>query len=174
MTTNWEKMNDIEFQMTVREWVQANYPEELRFVAQRPSWELIRPWYLKLSEKGWIAPSWPTEFGGMGLSTHKQLIMHEEFERHGVARGPDGGIIMLGPLLIQHGGNDVRVPLAQAQEFYFAAIKVGFPVEMIVYPRQGHSIREPKLSLSAMEHNMEWFNKWVLGIEPKSKKSDLR
>jgi len=74
------------------------------------------------------------------------------------------------PLLIQHGGNDVRVPLAQAQEFYFAAIKVGLPVKMIVYPRQGHSIREPKLSLSAMEHNLEWFNKWVLGIEPKSKK----
>ena len=69
------------------------------------------------------------------------------------------------PLLIQHGGNDIRVPLAQAQEFYFAAIKVGLPVKMVVYPRQGHSIREPRLSLAAMEHNLEWFNKWLLGIE---------
>lgn len=70
------------------------------------------------------------------------------------------------PLLIQHGGNDIRVPLAQAQEFYFAAIKVGLPVEMVVYPRQGHSIREPRLSLAAMEKNLDWFNKWLLGIEP--------
>jgi len=73
------------------------------------------------------------------------------------------------PLLIQHGGNDIRVPLAQAQEFYFAAIKVGLPVKMIVYPRQGHSIREPRLSLEAMEHNLEWFNKWLLGIEASGK-----
>ena len=74
------------------------------------------------------------------------------------------------PLLIQHGENDIRVPLAQAQEFYFAAIKVGLPVEMVVYPRQGHGIREPKLSLAAMEKNLEWFNKWLLGIEPPKKK----
>lgn len=74
------------------------------------------------------------------------------------------------PLLIQHGENDIRVPLSQAQEFYFAAIKVGLPVEMVVYPRQGHGIREPKLSLAAMEKNLEWFNKWLLGIEPPKKK----
>lgn len=73
------------------------------------------------------------------------------------------------PLLIQHGGNDIRVPLAQAQEFYFAAIKVGLPVKMIVYPRQGHSIREPRLSSAAMKHNLDWFNKWLLGIEPTEK-----
>jgi dipeptidyl aminopeptidase/acylaminoacyl peptidase len=73
------------------------------------------------------------------------------------------------PLLIQHGGNDIRVPLAQAQEFYFAAIKVGLPVKMIVYPRQGHSLREPRLSLEAMEHNLEWFNKWLLNIEGSGK-----
>jgi dipeptidyl aminopeptidase/acylaminoacyl peptidase len=70
------------------------------------------------------------------------------------------------PLLIQHGDNDLRVPLAQAQEFYFAAIKVGLPVEMVVYPGQGHSLREPQLALAAMEKNLEWFNKWLLGIEP--------
>lgn len=74
------------------------------------------------------------------------------------------------PLLIQHGADDIRVPLAQAQEFYFAAIKVGLPVEMVVYPRQGHSIREPQLALAAMEKNLNWFNKWLLGIEPPEKK----
>jgi len=69
------------------------------------------------------------------------------------------------PLLIQHGGSDIRVPLAQAQEFYFAAVKVGLPVRMIVYPRQGHSLTEPRLSLAAMEDNLDWFNKWLKGIE---------
>jgi dipeptidyl aminopeptidase/acylaminoacyl peptidase len=66
------------------------------------------------------------------------------------------------PLLIQHGGNDLRVPLSQAQEFYFAAIKVGLPVEMVVYPRQGHSLWEPRMSMAAMEKNLHWFSKWLL------------
>jgi dipeptidyl aminopeptidase/acylaminoacyl peptidase len=73
------------------------------------------------------------------------------------------------PLLIQHGENDVRVPLSQAKEFYMGALKVGFPVEMVVYPRQGHGIREPRLALDGMKRNLNWFNKWLLGIEPPKK-----
>jgi hypothetical protein len=32
---------------------------------------------------------------------------------------------------------------------------------MIVYPRQPHGIREPKLQLEAMKGNLEWFAKWI-------------
>jgi hypothetical protein len=35
----------------------------------------------------------------MGLNAGQQLIMMEEFERHGVAGTNDHGIIMVGPLL---------------------------------------------------------------------------
>src|SRR6202020_25626 len=62
-----------------------------------------KPWYMALSAKGWLAPGWPRELGGMGLSAPKQLAMMEEFERHGVARVNDHGIVMLGPLLIRYG-----------------------------------------------------------------------
>ncbi len=43
---------------------------------------------------------------------------------------------------------------------------MGVPVEMVVYPRQPHGIREPKFLRDAMERNLNWFNKWLLGIEP--------
>ena len=50
-----------------------------------------------------MAPGWPREHGGMGLSAAKQLLMMEEFERHGAARMNDHGIVMLGPLIIRYG-----------------------------------------------------------------------
>ena len=31
-----------------------------------------------LSPKGWLCPGWPNEFGGMGLSPGKYLILMEE------------------------------------------------------------------------------------------------
>ena len=44
----------------------------------------------------------------MGLSSAKQLIMIEEFERHGCARTNDHGIVMVGPLLLAHGSEAQR------------------------------------------------------------------
>ncbi|RYG06118.1 MAG: acyl-CoA dehydrogenase, partial [Burkholderiales bacterium] len=57
---------------------------------------------------GWIAPGWPRQYGGMGLSGSKQLIMHEELEHHGCARLNDMGIIMVGPLLIRYGTDEQK------------------------------------------------------------------
>ena len=43
----------------------------------------------KIGDKGWFGLNWPREYGGMGLSASKQIIMIEEFERHGCARTND-------------------------------------------------------------------------------------
>jgi hypothetical protein len=56
-----------------------------------------------MARKGWIAPSWPIEFGGMGLAPAKLLIFLEEQERWGIARFQDHGIRMIGPVLIRYG-----------------------------------------------------------------------
>jgi alkylation response protein AidB-like acyl-CoA dehydrogenase len=114
-----EKLDDESFRLVVRRWVEANYPPELRNPPKRLHWRDNKAWYLKLSEKGWLAPGWPRAHGGMGLSAAKQLIMLEEFERHGCARMNDHGIVMVGPLLIQYGGPDQQaffLPKALAGE----------------------------------------------------------
>ncbi len=67
------------------------------------------------------------------------------------------------PTLIQHGDRDVRVPLPQAQELYQALKRRRVPVEFIVYPRQGHALSEPKLVRAVMQHNLEWFERWLKG-----------
>jgi alkylation response protein AidB-like acyl-CoA dehydrogenase len=105
---NLDLLDDETFRQTVRAWIDANYPEDLRNPPKRLHWRDNKVWYFKLVEKGWLCPGWPHEYGGMGLSAGKQIIMIEEFERHGVARTNDHGIIMVGPLLIQYGSDEQR------------------------------------------------------------------
>ncbi len=96
-------LDDEAFRQVVRRWVVENYPPEIRNPPKRLHWRENKVWYLKLAEKGWLAPGWPREYGGMGLSAGKQLIMIEEFERFGCARTNDHGVVMVGPLLIRYG-----------------------------------------------------------------------
>ncbi|WP_255429104.1 acyl-CoA dehydrogenase family protein [Ramlibacter albus] len=100
---------DIEaFRAEVRSFFQQNYPEHLRYPKRRLRWDEIREWTLKLAARGWLAPSWPQRHGGMGLAPDKLIAFIEEQERHGVARAPDMGITMVGPLLIQNGTDAQR------------------------------------------------------------------
>jgi alkylation response protein AidB-like acyl-CoA dehydrogenase len=106
-STDWNALDNASFRATLREFFEEHFPSEWRYPQRRLRWSEIGPWYLRLSEKGWVAPSWPTQYGGMGLSPEKLIIFIEEQERWGVARAPDMGITMVGPLLINH-GNDAQ------------------------------------------------------------------
>lgn len=102
-TQDMNTLDNAAFRSMLRSWIEANYPPEIRSPAKRLHLRDNWPWYKALSEKGWLCPSWPREHGGMGLSAEKQVIMTEEFERHGCARLNDHGATMLGPLLIRYG-----------------------------------------------------------------------
>lgn len=100
---DWEQMPEAEFRAMLRRFFQAHYPAELRHLPGRVHWEQIRSWYFTLSRQGWIAPGWPREFGGMALPPDKLIAYIEEQESYGVARPPDQGLVMLGPILIRYG-----------------------------------------------------------------------
>ena len=65
------------------------------------------------------------------------------------------------PLLIQHGENDRRVPIANAWKFYRALKALGKTVEFDIYPRASHLYYEPMLEREAMKRNLDWFRKWL-------------
>jgi hypothetical protein len=100
---DFNAIDDESFRRLVRDFLKEHFPEELRETPKRLHWSEVKGWYMTLSRHGWLAPGWPAEFGGMGLSASKQLIYTEEFENYGVARTPDHGIMLLGPLLIRYG-----------------------------------------------------------------------
>jgi dipeptidyl aminopeptidase/acylaminoacyl peptidase len=61
------------------------------------------------------------------------------------------------PTLILHGEDDVRVPVSQGYEFYNGLRQCGVEVEMVVYPREGHSFREIRHQIDLIERIAAWF-----------------
>jgi alkylation response protein AidB-like acyl-CoA dehydrogenase len=68
-------------------------------------------WRNTLYEAGYLAPGWPVEYGGAGLSALEQVILAEEFTRAGVpSGGPNDvfGIQMLGNTLLLCGSEQQK------------------------------------------------------------------
>jgi hypothetical protein len=61
------------------------------------------PRYPALSRKGWIAPHWPKQYGGMSASLDEQIIMTEELSRLGAPYLPMQGLDHIGPIPIEFG-----------------------------------------------------------------------
>ena len=120
--TDWNAMSDEEFRLMVRADFEEHYPVDLRFSAHRRRWIELKPWYSRMAAKGWLAPNWPREHGGMGLSVAKSLAFLEEQERCGIARFQDHGILMVGPLLIRFGTEAQRqrylAPILACEEIW--------------------------------------------------------
>ncbi|MBX9702434.1 MAG: acyl-CoA dehydrogenase family protein [Acetobacteraceae bacterium] len=101
-------LEDETFRQVVRTFLHAHYPEHLRNPPKRLHWSENKEWYHILAREGWLCPGWPKAHGGLGLSPIKQIILSEEYERHGVARTNDHGVVMLGPLVINYGTEDQK------------------------------------------------------------------
>jgi dipeptidyl aminopeptidase/acylaminoacyl peptidase len=69
------------------------------------------------------------------------------------------------PLLITHGEEDRRVPITQGEEYYRTLKKMGKPVEMLRFPREGHGIGESLHRIFLDQEQEKWFSKYVLGAQ---------
>jgi alkylation response protein AidB-like acyl-CoA dehydrogenase len=94
---------EAEFRKEVRAWLEANLPAPLRNRTTRPPPAELMPWYHALSRKGWIAPHWPKQYGGMGATLNEQIIMTEELARVGAPGLPVQGLNHIGPILMEFG-----------------------------------------------------------------------
>ena len=104
-------MTDLQtFREETRNWLEANCPPEMRKPGD-VAWggrnaQFSHPdqkvWLERMGEKGWTCPTWPSEYGGGGLSKEENKILQEEMSAIG-ARSPLGsfGIWMLGPALLE-------------------------------------------------------------------------
>jgi len=65
------------------------------------------------------------------------------------------------PTLILHGEDDPAVPVAQAYAFYRALRERNVPVELVVYPREGHGLSEKAHLRDAIERQLRWFERYL-------------
>ena len=65
-------------------------------------------WADALSSKGWVAPHWPEEYGGGGLSTIEQFIFNQEMAAAQAPSVGGMGVSLIGPTLIVHGTEEQK------------------------------------------------------------------
>ncbi|HEX7166785.1 MAG TPA: acyl-CoA dehydrogenase family protein [Acidimicrobiales bacterium] len=105
--------NARKFRDELREWLEANRPENMIGVeAERASFGSVPgldEWTAKLHEAGYLCVSWPKEFGGRGLTGIEVAVMNEEFARVGVPRVTRGmGEWLVGPSIIVWGTDEQK------------------------------------------------------------------
>jgi alkylation response protein AidB-like acyl-CoA dehydrogenase len=98
------------FRAEAREWLEANFPKSLAFQqgAMIPGGEALsedgKLWKQRMADKGWGAPTWPTEYGGGGLSGAQARVLLQEMARIGAENPVAGmGTSMFGPTLLEYG-----------------------------------------------------------------------
>jgi alkylation response protein AidB-like acyl-CoA dehydrogenase len=107
--------NSSEFTESVKQWLQANYPKGLSAHASSDEYvwggrkekfvnPLTKVWFEAVRDKGWLAPTWPEEFGGAGLSEQQEKIITRQMQALG-CRPPimSLGIHMMGPTIMEYG-----------------------------------------------------------------------
>jgi alkylation response protein AidB-like acyl-CoA dehydrogenase len=98
------------FRAEAREWLEANFPRSLadQQTAMIPGGEALtadgKLWKQRMADKGWGAPTWPTEYGGGGLSGAEARVLLQEMARIGAENPVAGmGTSMFGPTLLEYG-----------------------------------------------------------------------
>jgi hypothetical protein len=99
------------FRAEVRDWLRAHLPAPLRDKVVRYA-PLTRDdllgWHRILADKGWIAPAWPTEWGGTGWNVVQRYIFEEECGYAGAPPLVPFGLAMCGPVLLKFGSDTQR------------------------------------------------------------------
>ena len=91
------------FRAEARSWLEANLPPELRHANNRLAPPELKGWFRTLGEKGWAAPHWPKEHGGIEATPVQQVILIEELARVGAPDLPAQGLTHISPILIKYG-----------------------------------------------------------------------
>ena len=101
---------DTAFRTEVREFVAKEYVKDEGDGGGGPAarMEAYKAWMKKLSTRGWVAPAWPVEYGGAGMSIMQQFIFNEELANARVPRPGGIGITMAGPTIIVYGTEEQK------------------------------------------------------------------
>jgi dipeptidyl aminopeptidase/acylaminoacyl peptidase len=67
------------------------------------------------------------------------------------------------PTFIYVGERDIEVPPTQSIEYWHALKAMGVPTSLVIYPGEGHRLRDPANSADMRKRTVAWFDKYVKG-----------
>ena len=114
---------DIAFRDEVRAFLEANLTPELRQAGRRATSVFIDKdyslaWQKILHSRGWVAPSWPAQYGGTGWGDMQRYIFAAECARAGAPSLSPMGLRMVGPVIMGYG-------TAEQKAFFLPRILAG-------------------------------------------------
>ena len=105
------------FRADARAWLDANFPKSLSGKGGMMAGEGaqsgdpdLKAWKQAIGAKGWATPTWPTEYGGGGLSPQQARVLGQEMAKAG-AFNPlmfGMGITMIGPTIMDYGTDEQK------------------------------------------------------------------
>ncbi|MGE0542525.1 MAG: acyl-CoA dehydrogenase [Dehalococcoidia bacterium] len=100
------------FRQEVQTWLAENLPAGWDGAdlegGDGEQWASNRDFAKRLAAKGWIAPAWPVEYGGAGMSVMQQFVFNQEMAYQRAPQINGNAVSMLGPTLIVHGTDEQR------------------------------------------------------------------
>jgi alkylation response protein AidB-like acyl-CoA dehydrogenase len=107
------------FRLDVRSFIEDKLPREFytpeyreRYQEEEAVLDTSDPplarWQQAIADKGWIAPHWPREYGGAGMSFVEQFIFNEEMATAGAPFVGGLGVQLIGPTLIMYGTDEQK------------------------------------------------------------------
>ena len=99
---------EIEFRDEVRQFLKDKLTSDLRDAGRKRAsyiqeFESCMTWHKILNAQGWVAPSWPVEYGGPGWTAMQWFIFENECARESTPILTPLSLRMLGPMLIGKG-----------------------------------------------------------------------
>ena len=98
--------DELAFRDEVRGWLRSNLPNDLRAKVegyQELSKDDLLRWHKVLAKKGWVAPDWPTEWGGTDWNVVQRYIWEEECGFAATPMVVPFGVRMCAPVLLRFG-----------------------------------------------------------------------
>lgn len=116
------------FRDEVREFLASALTDEIREGACNTTGvfaepDVAGPWHRALHEKGWIAYSWPSEFGGPGWTPVQRWIFEKELALAGAPALPGMSLKLVGPVIYTFGNETQKqtfLPRIRSGEDFWA------------------------------------------------------
>ena len=102
---------DQTFREEVRSFLRDNLPQDIRekvLAGMEVGKDDYMRWHRILYKQGWVAPTWPKDYGGAGWNAKQKYIWDEETGLAGAPRLSPFGLTMIGPVLMAFGTEEQK------------------------------------------------------------------
>jgi dipeptidyl aminopeptidase/acylaminoacyl peptidase len=130
------------------------------------AWAVTQTTYFKASVSGAPMTDLALEYGAedAGINSYDTWFMGNPYENLPLFTGHSPVTFVKQvktPTLLLCGEEDSTDPVEQCYQFHRGLRRFGVDTELVVYPREGHGIREEKHRIDVLDRVVGWFEKYL-------------